>query len=489
MTDSQIDKNVSLTTEKKRAHMSRTQTQGKQLRVAATAAARTDAERQRKRQAILTETKAFSLAIGVFQLIVLLIFALWFEYARDAKPEIALYGYFRDVNIMIFFGFGFLMTFLRRNGYSAIGYTFVTSALVIEWSMILQTVVEEIVQKHGISKRHEIGINHALNGLFCAGAVMISYGGILGKVTPSAMFILGVIEPVFYWLNVYIGQFKLKAVDVGGGIFIHLFGGYFGMTLTWWLTSPASQGHPDNSSCYSSDLFSLAGTLFLWIMWPSFNAAVALGEDAQMRAILNTFLSLIGATVATFVVTRLLHRGKIDVVHVQNATLAGGVVMGVVADQDIHIATALGMGIIAGIISTLGFKYLTPLLNNKLNLQDICGIHNLHAMPGLLGAILWIFTTWILHAKKGVYFPNGKKQPSRQLAAILVTLGLALVGGVVVGLLIRLSRHIYKIYPEDFFNDRVFWMLPSDYDNIERPNEDGTELGEITRAGYHEDEV
>lgn len=31
--------------------------------------------------------------------------------------------------------------------YSAIGYTFLISALVVEWSMILQTVVEEIVEK------------------------------------------------------------------------------------------------------------------------------------------------------------------------------------------------------------------------------------------------------------------------------------------------------------------------------------------------------
>jgi len=46
---------------------------------------------------------------------------------------------------------------------------------------------------------------------------MISYGGVLGKVTPCSLLILAIVEPLFYWLNVYIGIFKLKVVDVGGG--------------------------------------------------------------------------------------------------------------------------------------------------------------------------------------------------------------------------------------------------------------------------------
>ena len=41
----------------------------------------------------------------------------------EAEESVTLYPFFRDVNIMIFFGFGFLMAFLRRYGYSAIGYT------------------------------------------------------------------------------------------------------------------------------------------------------------------------------------------------------------------------------------------------------------------------------------------------------------------------------------------------------------------------------
>lgn len=48
-------------------------------------------------------------------------------------------------------------------------------------------------------------------------------------------------------------------------------------------------------SSYSSDIFAMVGTLFLWIFWPSFNSALLDGAD-QERAIINTYLSLSAAT-------------------------------------------------------------------------------------------------------------------------------------------------------------------------------------------------
>ena len=60
-------------------------------------------------------------------------------------------------------------------------------------------------------------------------------------------------------------------------------------------------GHLEGST-YVSDIFAVIGTVLLWIFWPSFNAILA-HNDAYHRAILNTYLSLLGSTAMTFVIS------------------------------------------------------------------------------------------------------------------------------------------------------------------------------------------
>ncbi len=45
-----------------------------------------------------------------------------------------------------------------------------------------------------------------------------------------------------------------------------------------------------------------AGTIFLFIMWPSFNGVLC-SDSGRMRAITNTFLSLCGSVIVTFIVS------------------------------------------------------------------------------------------------------------------------------------------------------------------------------------------
>jgi len=44
----------------------------------------------------------------------------------------------KDKQVMIFIGFGFLMTFLRKYGYSATGFTLFMAALVVQWAVLMK---------------------------------------------------------------------------------------------------------------------------------------------------------------------------------------------------------------------------------------------------------------------------------------------------------------------------------------------------------------
>lgn len=91
----------------------------------------------------------------------------------------------------------------------------------------------------------------------------------------------------------------------------------------------------------------------------------------------------------TFAISALVsHEKKFDMVHVQNSTLAGGVAVGSICNLMIHPFGALLVGVIAGVISVLGYRFLTPaMLSGGLRLSDTCGVNNLHGMPALLSAI------------------------------------------------------------------------------------------------------
>lgn len=130
--------------------------------------------------------------------------------------------------------------------------------------------------------------------------------------------------------------------DFGGSIAIHVFGAYFGLAAAWVLYKDEKSvggDHKKNGSEYITDVTAMIGTIFLWIYWPSFNAAIATvsaddGQDMKttteqlrMYAIINTSLSLCAATMSTFAASAFF-KGKLDMVLVQNATLAGGVAVG-----------------------------------------------------------------------------------------------------------------------------------------------------------------
>lgn len=57
--------------------------------------------------------------------------------SSHSSPRIPPAG-FQDVHAMVFVGFGFLMAFLQRYGFSSLGFTFLLASFALQWSTLVQ---------------------------------------------------------------------------------------------------------------------------------------------------------------------------------------------------------------------------------------------------------------------------------------------------------------------------------------------------------------
>ncbi|NXL72972.1 RHAG protein, partial [Leptocoma aspasia] len=391
----------------------------------------------------------FSILALLLEVIVIVLYGIFVEY--DIYPSIpTLYPHFQDVHVMIFVGFGFLMTFLKKYGFSSVGFNMLIAAFGLQWGILMQGFW------HMRRGKIPVNIESMINADFSTATALISFGALLGKTSPIQMLILTLLEITIFACNEHLVTKVFQATDVGASMTIHAFGAYFGLAAAFVLYRPGlTNKHENDESSYHSDMFAMIGTLFLWLFWPSFNSAIA---EAQATAIINTYYSLAACTIVTFALSSLVDkRGKFSMVLIQNATLAGGVAVGTCADLEIHPFSAMFIGVIAGIVSVLGFQFLTPVMASKLKIQDTCGVHNLHGLPGILGGIAGIIVTATKRESRSGHLLT----PAMQAAALGSTLAIAMVGGALTGAILKLP-FLGQVSDQNCFDDSAYWEVPEE---------------------------
>ncbi|RLN66270.1 hypothetical protein BBJ28_00023847 [Nothophytophthora sp. Chile5] len=412
---------------------------------------------------MLTQEQGFALSLAVFEVICLVFFAVHFDTANPMNTKISTtasdevaenpgrhesyYAMYMDVHVMIFVGFGFLMTYLRKYSLSAVSLNFVVAVMSLQWGIIMVTMAHQIGE--GDYPTKIIDVPTLINADFAAGAVLISFGAVLGKITPTQLLWMTFFELIFYAINECILVESLHVIDAGGSMVIHTFGAFFGLALTIQIGVPPSHEQTHNTSRYTSDIFAMIGTLFLWMYWPSFNAAVVPADGfRQERAVVNTVLSIAASCASTFAATQVLTRAKkFDMVHLQNATLAGGVAMGATCELAINPASAITIGLMAGCVSVAGYSLASPMLERRLRLSDSAGILNLHGMPGVIGGLACGFTTMAISDEHygdqvvDIYVARDHRsallQGGYQILATFVSVGIAVVSGTAVGAFLK----------------------------------------------------
>merc|ERR1712071_112588 len=146
---------------------------------------------------------------------------------------------------------------------------------------------------------------------------------------------------------------------------------------------------------------------------------------------------------------------RIDMVHIQNATLAGGVAMGTSCNFHVGILGAIIIGTIAGALSTIGYQYIQGWLENTLKIQDTCGVNNLHGMPGIMGCIFSVIFGLITKPADFAWY--------QQFFALGLTLSFAIGGGIITGILMKYWISRVETENRELFEDSEHWMKHAEH--------------------------
>lgn len=94
------------------------------------------------------------------------------------------YPFFTDIQVMIFIGFGCLLSFFRRYGFGGMAFNFLTATFTIQWAILVQGFFNFYYD----GKIH-LGVINLINAEFVCAVILISFGAVLGKTSPVQLLV------------------------------------------------------------------------------------------------------------------------------------------------------------------------------------------------------------------------------------------------------------------------------------------------------------
>ncbi|RVE55727.1 hypothetical protein OJAV_G00228940 [Oryzias javanicus] len=148
----------------------------------------------------------FPILALILEIITIILYAVFVTYddgkghghdhnATHTANPMELYPMFQDVHVMIFIGFGFLMTFLKKYGFSSVGINLLLAAFGLQWGLLMQGVW------HMDNGKIKVDVFKMINADFSTGNILISFGAVLGKTSPVQLLIMTILEITIFSIN------------------------------------------------------------------------------------------------------------------------------------------------------------------------------------------------------------------------------------------------------------------------------------------------
>ncbi|MDD2439289.1 MAG: ammonium transporter [Methanosarcinaceae archaeon] len=274
-------------------------------------------------------------------------------------------------------------------------------------------------------------------GVFCGITVVIGIGVFLGTIKTWQYLLAGLLfAPAWLAVEWFMFTYLKGVVDPGGSMLVHMVAAYWGWGVLIGLQEKRSFEEPFNTTTHSIS-FVWLGSMLLFVLWPSFVTALLPG-DLVTWGMMTTYMAGLGSVISAYL-TCVAFEKKVDPLVYTYALLAGMVSIGAPLIS-VGPWAALGIGLIAGVISVVCFVKLHPWLCEKIGVFDVMGVHNLHGVPGVWGAIA------------GAIFAAGYINIVSLVGVILISL----VTGGITGIILKATRG--EMGQEELFSDESMFL-------------------------------
>ena len=390
-------------------------------------------------------------------------------YLETEKELTTYYDLFKDINIMAFVGFGMLHTLTKGNSWNSIAFNILSIVFSFQLNLFFDLIFENAFKeswKFGV-----LNFQTFIEAIFHSCCILVSFGGILGKVSHTQFLVLIISESILSSLNFKLCDEKLKIIDTGGSLYVHTFGAIFGFAV--FIVLFRSKKKREKLRNYTKETITnnfsrmtcIVGILFMISYFPSFNSSLALSDDQRYRCVINTYYAIIGSIASSFIISGFLNNGKFNYEHVFFGSFSGGIIISGCCSVCLDHWAALLLGMICGILCVIFLEYLSRLFF-QFGFEDIYNILIVHGIPGILGA--FITPMFIGDLGRRVDYidyhlvllndmvRDNHAQAGIQVGGIFITLAIAFVGGITVGFLTKIARcgKIFSYYDDnEFFSE------------------------------------
>ena len=231
----------------------------------------------------------------------------------------------------------------------------------------------------------------------------------------TGIWLTVVYVPVAHWVWVDGGWLhEMGVLDFAGGTVVHINAGVAGLVAA--LVLGPRKGYPIAPMPPNNLVYTVLGASILWVGWFGFNGGSALAADGSAgMAVAVTQISTAAAALSWMFTEWIVYR-RPSILGIASGAVAGLVAITPAAGVASPMG-ALGLGAISGLVCFFSATWL----KHRLGYDDSLDVFGVHAVSGILGALLTgVVASPILG---GVGFANGISTLGAQVVVQLIGVG------------------------------------------------------------------